>query len=65
LEAKSEELEAAATENYKKLGISGSAVRPNLNENEQWQQESDNLRKSFEPELEKLRTFWIENFQSE
>ncbi len=51
----SQEFGAAANESLKALGISGSAIRPNLNENEQWKQELERLRQSFEPKLEQLR----------
>ena len=44
----------SASEPMKALGISGSAVRPNLNENELWKQELDRIRQSFEPELDRL-----------
>jgi hypothetical protein len=37
------------------LGISGSAVRANLNENAQWKEELTRIRQSFEPKLEQLR----------
>jgi len=49
------EFASAANESLKVLGISGSAVRVNLNENEQWKQEVERLRQSFEPKLEQLR----------
>jgi len=49
------EFAAAANESLKALGISGAAVRPNLNENEQWKREVERLRQSFEPALERLR----------
>jgi hypothetical protein len=49
------EFASAANESLKALGISGSAIRPNLNENEQWKQEVERLRQSFEPKLEQLR----------
>ena len=49
------EFGGVANERMKALGISGSAVRPNLNENEQWKQELTRIQQSFEPELEQLR----------
>jgi hypothetical protein len=55
LEEKAVELEAAAREDLKCLGISGTAIRPNLAENEGAKQGLADLRRSFDPELEKLK----------
>ncbi len=50
------EFEVLAGERMKGLGISGSAVRPNLAENEPWQKELAGIRQVFEPRLVGLRT---------
>jgi hypothetical protein len=47
-------------ENLEKLGISGSAIRPNLNENEPWKEEMASLQRDFEPKLERLRNNLLE-----
>ena len=44
----------SANDGIKKLGISGSAIRPNLNENEQWEQELNEARKAYEPKLKNI-----------
>jgi len=41
------------------LGISGTAVRPNLNESEKLQQELAGIRRSYEPRLEGLRNMLL------
>jgi len=46
-----------------KLGISGSAPRPNLNENGEWQQELKRMRQSYESELETIRTRLLRELQ--
>lgn len=56
--------EAGAVERIKAFGISGSAVRPNLNENENWSQELIRLQQAYEPRLEKLRDVLIEELNS-
>jgi hypothetical protein len=48
--------EASAMEQMKAAGISGSAVRVNLNESEQWNQELDKVRRVYDPGLDRLRT---------
>jgi hypothetical protein len=60
LKAKAGELETAAREYLKSLGVSGSAIRPNLAENERVKQRLDDLRRSFDPELEKLKVMLVE-----
>jgi hypothetical protein len=45
------------------LGISGSAVRPNLNENEDWQEELGKLRQPYESKLEALRARLLQEIQ--
>jgi hypothetical protein len=59
------EFEAAARDDFADLGISGSAVRPNLRENDSFQKESDMIRRSFEPALEEFRSMAAENLQSD
>jgi hypothetical protein len=49
-----------AKEQLRRLGISGSAVRPNLTESELWKEELSRIRLSFEPELEQIRTSLIQ-----
>jgi len=58
------EFGASALERIKNLGISGSAVQPNLDENEQWKTELNGLRQLFEPRLEHLRTTLMREFTS-
>ena len=58
------ELEGAAIESLKRLGISGSAIRPNLLEHEPAKQGLADLRQSFEPKLEKFRTMLKEKLQN-
>ncbi len=47
------------------LGISGSAVRPNLKDNESLKNKLEELRASFEPELEELRGAYLQQIQTE
>ena len=49
------EFAALAGQKMRELGISGSAVRPNLNENEEWQRAVSEMRQAYEPKLDKLR----------
>jgi hypothetical protein len=42
-------------EKLKKLGISGSAIRPNVNENQDWQQVQSKIRQSYDVKVNKLR----------
>ncbi len=51
---RSSEFIISANEGIKKLGISGSAIRPNLNENEQWEQELSEVQKAYGPRLENI-----------
>jgi hypothetical protein len=46
------------------LGISGSAVRYNLKENEDWQEELRNLRPPFETKLEAIRATLLQEIQT-
>ena len=47
--------EALEREKLKKLGISGSAIRPNVNENQDWQQVQSKIRQSYDVKVNKLR----------
>ncbi|MBN2241692.1 MAG: hypothetical protein JW793_03300 [Acidobacteria bacterium] len=55
------ECEATEMEKLGSLGISGSALRPNMADNESLKNELDALRRSCEPELEKLRAVLLES----
>jgi predicted component of type VI protein secretion system len=56
--------ELLAGELIDNLGISGSAVRINMNENETWKQELNRIRESYEPRLKKLRNMLTQGLQS-
>jgi len=60
-----QESEASEKERLHALGISGSAVRPNLKDNESFKKKLDALRASFEAELEKLRAVFLQRIQAE
>ena len=60
-----QENEASEREKLNALGISGSAVRPNLKDNESLKKNLDELRASFEPELEELRAVFLQQLQPE
>ena len=60
-----QECEASEKEKLAVLGISGSAVRPNLTENESLRKRLQQLHRSFEPELEKLRAMFLGKLQAE
>ena len=49
------EFGAVAGQRMKELGISGSAVRPNLSENDRWNQELAAMQQAYEPKLEMIR----------
>jgi len=49
------EFMALAGQKMKELGISGSAVRPNLNENDRWKEALAAMQQAYEPKLEALR----------
>jgi predicted component of type VI protein secretion system len=63
-EKKFREFELLARELIENLGISGSAVRINMNENETWKQELNRIRESYEPRLKKLRNVLTQGLQS-
>lgn len=60
-----QEDEAAEKEKLRAVGISGSAVRPNLKDNESLKNEMEQLREFFEPELEELRGVFLQQIQTE
>jgi hypothetical protein len=49
------EFDALAYEKIRDLGISGSAVRPNMIESEEWKEELGRIKQAFEPRLENIR----------
>jgi hypothetical protein len=59
---KSNELGVTAVRGLQKLGISGSAVRPNLNENPDWQKELTRIRQKYESRLTALRSTLQQEF---
>jgi hypothetical protein len=58
------EFEIMARERMKSFGISGSAVRPNIIENEQWQKELAAIQQSYEPRLSGMRNALIQRLES-
>lgn len=54
------EFAALARRRMKNLGIDGSAVRPNMNEDERWKQELSATQQAFEPKLEIIRKNLLE-----
>lgn len=52
--------EASSAEKIRAFGISGSAVRLNFNENEEWSRELIRLAQAYDPRLEKLTDALIE-----
>ncbi|MBN2321859.1 MAG: hypothetical protein JXR49_22465 [Acidobacteria bacterium] len=60
-----QENEASERERLNVLGISGSAVRPNLKDNESLKKKLDELHASFEPGLEGLRAVFLQQLQPE
>jgi len=49
------ELEKSESTRVRALGISGSAIRLNLRENEEWRQRDSELREAFEPKLDQVK----------
>lgn len=47
--------ETLEKERLQKLGISGSAVRPNVSERQDWQQAQSRIRQSYDVKVDKLR----------
>ena len=54
-EGRLEEFAALSRQRLSELGISGSAVRPNLDEDEEWKLAVSGIRQTYEPQLDKLR----------
>jgi hypothetical protein len=59
------EFQAQARDRLNKLGISGSAIRINPNEDKFWQAELRRIRHTYEPRLSNLRKILIQEFQTE
>jgi hypothetical protein len=59
------EFQTAAAKKLKELGISGTAVRPNLNENEKWRDESAEIRRAYESRLAVLRSSLLQAVRSQ
>jgi hypothetical protein len=62
---RSSDFENAAAQMIGTLGISGSAVTPNLNENEDWQKELARMRRTCETRLKALRSELQETLQAD
>ncbi len=60
---KSAEFGASAAQAMEQLGISGSALRTNLGESGQWQQELMRMRQTYEPKLEAIRATLMKELQ--
>ena len=60
-----EKYEASEREKLDAVGISGSAVQPNLKENESLKKDLDGLRASLEPELGRLRAMFLQKLQKD
>ncbi len=63
-EEKYAEFEKIAYEDLHRCGISGSAVRPNLNENESLHMELETLSRAFEPRIERFRSMVAEKLKA-
>ena len=59
------EFESLSTERLRKLGISGSAVSLNPNEDKSWQAELGRIRNAYEPQLAALRKILMQEAQGE
>jgi len=55
--------EIIARKGFAELGITGSAIRPNIEENELFRNDLDSLFRSFEPSLEKFRSILLQKLQ--
>jgi hypothetical protein len=58
------EFSALTYEKIRNLGISGSAVRPNMLESEEWKEELSRIRQTFEPRLGNIRKSLIQEIAS-
>jgi hypothetical protein len=63
-EENSRQFEVMAIERLGKLGIAGSAVRPNLNEDAYWKQHLHEIQNVYEPRLEDIRSRLMREFRS-
>jgi hypothetical protein len=54
-QARAAEFGSSSEKRMQKLGISGSAVRLNLNENKEWQREMKSIRQKYDSKLNALR----------
>jgi hypothetical protein len=63
-EDNSREFEVLARERLRDLGISGSALRPNLNADQHWQQKLGKIRQAYEPRLDDFKQRLIQKLQS-
>jgi hypothetical protein len=55
IKRKGETFETTEKERLRRLGISGSAIRPNVGEREEWQQERSRIEQEYNSRLDKLR----------
>lgn len=62
---KSREFEVFARERMRNIGISGPAIRPNLNEEKQWRQELSRIQQTYEPRLESLKSMLMRELQTQ
>lgn len=60
-----QECEVSEKEKLNVLGIFGSAVRPNMTDNESLKKKLSELYRTFEPEMEKLRAMFLQKLQTE
>lgn len=63
-EEKFREYEVLTLERLGQLGIAGSAVRPNLNEDEHWKEALHKIQDAFEPRLTDIRNRLMQELQS-
>jgi hypothetical protein len=63
-EEASRQFEVLAIERLGKLGIAGSAVRPNMNEDEHWNKHLQEIQNVFEPRLGAIRNRLMQEWRS-
>jgi len=63
-EEKSRQFEVLAIERFRKIGIAGSAVRPNLNEDAHWKEQLLEIQNVYEPRLADIRIRLMQELQS-
>jgi hypothetical protein len=56
------EFSELAYEKLRGLGITGSAVRPNMTESEEWKEKLGRIKQACEPKLEKIKKLLIDEF---